>query len=230
MAGYSKALVLQQKIELTERVQKQLQSIAQFEANMAASLQEVLVSETVRSFKDKFPQDAKMKDAAFSAAVSGLEGKKDAGSVDPVNAHFAAAVQELAGVDLLAAKADPKGSVLERVAFAQQGKERDFKANFMVTADEAAQVKTLTAPVKKGAGDYDFSKLSDENAKKLDGLFSSINGKVGYHLPSEAGLKQLPLVGDSEADKYTEDVNTQIATISAKLKEERLKAFATAFE
>jgi len=228
MVDYRKALLVEQKSDLSERVLRQLQSIAQFEANMAASLQEVLVNETVGSFRDKFPKDAKMKQAAFDAAVSGLEGKASTAE-DPVNAHFANAVKDLAGVDLLKSKADPNGSVTERVAFAQQSKEKEFTAAFMVTAGEAAEVKKLTAAAKKGA-DYDFSALSEADAAKLDGLFSSINGKVGYHLPSEGGLKQLPLVGDADADKYVEAVNMQIAAMSAQLKNQRLKAFATAFE
>merc|ERR1719356_975356 len=67
IGAYKKAFVLQQKTELTERAQKQLQAIASFESSMGSALQELLVREAAASFKEKFPTDPSMQAAAFSA-------------------------------------------------------------------------------------------------------------------------------------------------------------------
>merc|ERR1711972_109435 len=98
---------------------------------------------------------------------------------DPVAAHGESAFQSLQGVDLSKAKGDAKGSLAERVAFAQQAKEAEFQQSFMVTPAEAAEVQTLAGKAKSGDS-YDFSKLPAEAAERLDTLYSAINAKVGY--------------------------------------------------
>merc|ERR1712186_295138 len=105
---------------------------------------------------------------------------------DPVSKHFEDAFASLQGADLAKLKGNPKGSLAERVAHAQQLKDVEFKQTFMVTAQEAAEVKAIVGKAKSG-DDYDFSKLPGDAAEKLDSLYTSINAKVGYSLPTGLG-------------------------------------------
>jgi len=226
IGGYKKALVLQMKDELSFLAGKQLQSIAGFEASMGSALQELIVTEAASSFKAKFPNDAAMQSAAFTSALSSLGGGEAA--ADPVGKHFEDAFASLAGVDLMTAKGDATGTLAERVAFAQQSKEAEFKQTFMVTPAEAKEIKSVVGEAKVG-DDFDFSKLSDASAKKLDGLYTRINAKVGYSLPMSVGSKALEANSDASAKGYVESVNSQLAAIEAQLKSARLKSFAQAF-
>lgn len=226
MGEYKKALVLKMQEDLNLAAMKQLQGIAGFEASMGSALQDLIVREAAASFKDKFPNDSAMQTAAFNTAVANLSGA-EAGK-DPVAAHFEDAFASLAGVDLMTAKGDPKGSMAERVAFAQQTKEAEFRETFMVTPAEAAEVKKVVSEAKQGDG-YDFSKLSEASAKKLDSLYASINAKVGYSLPSSLGSKAIVHSSDAGANGYIDAVNSQLSGMQAELKSARLTTFARAF-
>jgi hypothetical protein len=223
IADYKKAMVMNMREELTERAQKQLQAIAQFEASMGSALQELVVREAAASFKEKFPTDAGMQSQAFACAVKSLSGQSVSTAEDPVAGHFNQAFASLAVASN--AKPDAKGSLAERVAHAQQLKETEFKQTFMVTAQEAAEVKKLA--LEAGA-DFDLSKLSTESLKKLDGLYGTINNKVGFALP-EVSSKPIGASSDSTADAYIDSVNAQLGELSSKLHAARLKAFIQAF-
>jgi len=225
IGAYKRALVLKQKEDLTAAAARQLQGIASFEASMGSALQELVVSEAASSFRAKFPTDAGMQAAAFKSAVASLAGDS-AGAADPVSAHFNDAFASLAGVDLMTAKGDANGSLAERVAFAQQSKEAEFKQTFMVTKQEASAVKAL---VKEAGKDLDFSKLSASSAEKLDSLYTSINAKVGYALPASIGSKAIAHTADASTNGYVDAVNAQLTEVEAALKNARLKAFASAF-
>jgi len=228
VASYRAALAAKMKDELAERALKQLQAIATFEAGMNSAMQELVVREAAASFKDKFPSDSGMQSAAFSAAVRSLSGAQLAVTEDPVAAHFESAFKSLQGVDLSSkAKADAKGSLAERVAFAQQAKEAEFKQSFMVTAAEAAEVKSIASGAKSGEG-YDLSKLSADAMGRLEALYKSINGKVGYAM-SDLAMKQIPLTSDAQANKYIEEVNSRVAAAQEQLRRARLTAFVSAF-
>jgi len=224
---YRKALVLKLKDDLSERATKQLQAIASFEANTGSALQELVVREAASSFKDKFPTTAALKDKAFAAALKGLAGEQLKPGEDPVSVHFEDAFKSLQGIDLLKVKGDAKGSLPERVAYAQQAKEKEFQQTFMVTADEVQEVKTLAAQAKAGA-DYDFSKLSADAAARLDSLYTSINAKVGFSLPETLGTKPIAKTSDATANAYVEQVNSQLQSAAKALREARLKAFVQA--
>jgi hypothetical protein len=226
IGAYKKALVLKMKEDLSLAAQKQLQGISGFEASMGSALQDLIVSEAASSFKAKFPTDAAMQTAAFNSSVASLGGG-DAGA-DPVSAHFEAAFSSLAGVDLMKAKGDANGTLAERVAFAQQAKQAEFKQTFMVTKEEAAAVKSLVKEAKVG-DDYDFTKLSKASADKLDSLYASINGKVGYALPASLGTKAIDHSSDAKANGYLDSVNASLVAMEASLKNARMKAFAQAF-
>merc|ERR1719253_480171 len=129
IGDYKKALVLKMQDDLNLVAVKQLQGIAGFEASMGSALQELIVREAASSFKEKFPTDAGMQKAAFDSAVASLGGAQSEN--DPVAKHFEAAFGSLGGLDK--AKGDAKGSLAERVKFAQQAKEAEFKQTFMVT-------------------------------------------------------------------------------------------------
>merc|ERR1711979_21231 len=174
-----------------------------------------IVREAGASFKEKFPTDSAMQEAAFQSALSSLSGGSP-GS-DPVSAHFEDAFASLAGVDLMTAEGDAAGTLAQRVAFAQQAKEAEFKQTFMVTPDEAAEVRAVVSEAKSG-DDYDFGKLSSESAKKLDALYVSINSKVGYSMPESLGTKPIETTPDASTTTYIESVNAQFTTMQAALK------------
>jgi len=227
VASYRQAVAAQMKADMSERALKQLQAIAAFEAGMGSAMQELVVREAAASFKDAFPTDATLQDRAFIAAIKSLGGTQVATSEDPVAAHFEAAFQSLQGVDLGSVKGDPKGSLAERVAFAQQAKDLEFQQSFMVTAAEAAEVKSLGEQAKAGDG-YDFGKLAPAAAERLDALYAAINAKVGFAMPDLA-MKPIPHTKDSAANAYIDKVNAQLATASQQLKTARLSAFVSAF-
>merc|ERR1711920_1024856 len=110
-----------------------------------------------------------MQDQAFTAAVKALSGTTLEPGDDPVSKHFDDAFKSLAGVDLAKTKGDAKGTLAERVAAAQQAKETEFQQTFMVTAQEAAEVKSLGS---KAGGD--FTKLSVGESERLLALYHSI--------------------------------------------------------
>jgi len=228
MGSYRKALVMKMQHDLTERATKQLQAIAAFEGNMGSAMQELVVREAAASFKEKFPQDKAMQDAAFTSALKGLAGQAVEVSADPVAKHFSDAFGSLQGKDLSTIKGNASGSLAERVAFAQQAKEIEFQQTFMVTAKEAEEVRTIASKAKAGS-DYDFSKLPADAAARLDALYSNINMKVGFALPESLGTKAIAATSDSVANSYVDKVNSQLSTLDAKLREARLKAFVSAF-
>merc|ERR1719277_1045297 len=194
---------------------------------MGSAMQELVVREAAASFKDAFPNNSSMQDKAFAAAVKSLSGAQLAADEDPVAAHFNAAFASLQGVDLSAVKGDAKGSLAERVAFAQQAKDLEFQQSFMVTGAEAAEVKALAGAAKVGDG-YDFSKLAPDAAERLDALYASINAKVGFSMPDLA-MNPIPQTKDAAANAYIDKVNGQLATAAQQLKTARLTAFVAAF-
>mmetsp|Transcript_45128 Transcript_45128/g.128877 ORF Transcript_45128/g.128877 Transcript_45128/m.128877 type:complete len:515 (-) Transcript_45128:165-1709(-) len=228
MGVYRQALVMKMREELSERALKQLQAVATFEASMGSALQELVVREAAASFRDKFPGDTAMQGAAFSAAVTSLAGQQPGAGEDPVARHFDEAFRSLQGVDLMGTKGDPKGSLAERVAFAQQAKEAEFQQTFMVSPQEAEEVRALASKAKSGDG-YDFSKLPADAAERLDALYASINAKVGYALPETLGTKPISATSDGTANAYVEKVNSQLEAGAKALREARLKAFVAAF-
>jgi len=222
LTTYRSALVLEQQRELSDRVGRQLQSIAQFENTVAASLQALLVQEAASKYRDAIKSDKKAQDTAFDFAVSSLAGK--APSVDPLTSHFAEALKSLEKVDIASAKPDPNGSIVERVAAAYQKKEADFKASFMVSATEAAEVKQLAAKAKGN-----FASLDEASLGRLEELYSTINNRMGFYATHEKELTKVAETGDAAGDSYVKYVNEQLALTQAKIKEKRLTAFTSAF-
>merc|ERR1712217_874866 len=127
---------------------------------------------------------------------------------DPVSQHFDDAFKSLANVDLLKVKGNVKGTLAERVAAAQQAKEGEFQQTFMVSAKEAAEVKSIAS---KAGKDLDLGKLPADAAERLDTLYTAINAKVGYSLPTSLGSKAIGETSDSSANAYIGQVNAQLA-------------------
>merc|ERR1712157_29015 len=168
-----------------------------------------------------------MQAKAFTAAVRSLGGATLAAGEDPVTSHFETALRSLDGVDLMTASGNQNGTLAERVAFAQQAKEKEFQQTFMVTADEAAEVRSIASQAANGDG-FDFEKLSDESLRRLNVLYTSINNKVGYALPA-SNLEPIRAAGDSAAEEYIAGVNSQLASTTKQLDNARLAAFVKAF-
>merc|ERR1719230_1629482 len=98
IASYRGALVQKMKDDLTERAAKQLQAVASFEAGMGSAMQELVVREAASSFREKFPKEKGMQEAAFAAAVKSLSGASLTANEDPVAKHFSDAFASLQGV------------------------------------------------------------------------------------------------------------------------------------
>merc|ERR1712139_652653 len=198
LAEYKQAVVMKMKEELTERAQKQLQSIATFEASMGSALQELVVREAAASFREAFPNDSGMQSAAFDSAVSALRGDSSSSGQDPVSKHF---------TDAFAGLADGSGPLAERVQAAQAQKEGEFQQSFMVTK---AEVEKIAALAQAGGGaDFDPTGLSEDQLKELEGLYTSINNKVGFAVP-DLKLQAIPDTHDAAAAGYVASVNAQL--------------------
>jgi len=216
-ANLRQALVNQQKEQVTERLQAQLNAISRMESSSAGNMQDLLVNETYRLFKDAFTTDSKLQESAFESALSsikgGASGKK---SEDPVLRHFADAIKSVETADWSKTRADPNGSIVERIANVKQQAESEFKKMFYVSKSEAAEVGEFAKIVGKN---FDFSKLTADKAKRLDDLYNAINNRVGFVVPSEASI-----IAASDSD-----VAKQVDAVSQKIKREKLKAFISAF-
>jgi len=216
ISEYKQAVVMKMKEELTERAQKQLGSIASFEAGMGSALQELVVREAASSFRDAFPNDTGMQSAAFDSAVNVLRG--DASSAqDPVSKHFNEAFAGLAA---------GHGALAERVQAAQVQKEGEFQQSFMVTKAEAEAVAALAQ--QGGGADFDPAKLNADQLKELEGLYTSINNKVGFAVP-DLKLEAIPDTHDAGAAGYVASVNAQLESATAALKAARLRSFTQSF-
>lgn len=216
IAEYKQAVVMKMKEELTERAQKQLQTVASFEAGMGAALQQLVVKEAASSFKTVFPNDSGMQTAAFDSALAALRGDSVSASANPVSKHFN---------DAFAGLASGTGALAERVEAAQKEKEGEFQQQFMVTKAEVEAVAGLTQ--RAGGADFDPSKLSADDLKELEGLYRSINNKVGFAVP-DVKLEAIPTT-DAGSGGYVASVNSQLAAATSSLQAARLKAFTQSF-
>lgn len=223
IADYKKAVVVNMREDMSQRVLKQLQAVAQFEAGMGSAMQELVVREAAASFKETFPKDAGLEAKAFSAALKSLSGASVSPAEDPVASHFTTAFASLAEAG--SASPDASGTLAQRVAHAQSMKETEFKQTFMVTADEVKEIKSI---IKDAGQDVDVTKLSPDAMKKLEELHTAINAKVGFMLP-ELASKPIPASSDPAAQPYIDAVNGRLAEVSTKLAQTRLKAFAQSF-
>merc|ERR1711953_630104 len=118
-----------------------------------------------------------------------------------------------------------KGSLAERVAYAQQAKEMEFQQSFMVTPEEVAEVKAIASQAPGG----DIGNLPGEALEKLNALYVKINQKVGFALPESVGTKPIAATTDTAANAYIEAVNAQLDGTMKTLQQARLAAFAKSF-
>jgi len=225
LTSYRQAILEQHKADVTARASKQLQTIAQYELQITSQLQEMVVRETANAFKSK-ADDPAMQKAFLDSSIIALAGGKMEN--DPVTNEFLSAMNQLEGVDLMNTPANPKGTIVERVAASQQAREKEFQASFMVTSAEANAVRELAQKCVSG-GECDPSKLSVDDAARMENLYKSINQKVGFYVPTET-LEPMEVTGDENAKKYVESVNQEIALANERLRRERYSAFFRAFE
>jgi len=226
-AKYRAALLHTMQKDMSDRVQAQLTSIARFEQQMNAQLQETIVRETAQAFKDTFPGDSKMQADVIDNACKSI-GKGEAGA-DPLKKFFTDSFDQVAKADLATTKGNPKGTIVERVAAVQQAREAAFQASFMVSAAEAAEVKSLGGKALTGDS-LDLTKLDEKSLTRLEALFTSINNRVGYAFPSEKELiSSIKTTGDASSDEFVNYANDQVSLALAKFQAARLGAFVRAF-
>jgi len=228
MAEYRAALLTMMKAEMTDRAKAQLTSIARFEEQMNSQLQETLVKETAAALKAEFPKNTKMQAEVIESACKSIIDGKAAGS-DPVKAFFVKAFDEVSKADLSSVKGKADGNIVERVAAVQQAREGVFQSSFMVSAAEAAEVKSLGSKALSGDS-LDLSKLDETSLKRLEALFTSINNRVGYKFPTEKEiLSAIKDTGDAGPDEFVKYANHQVSLALAKYQAARLGAFVKAF-
>jgi hypothetical protein len=231
LAQYRAAMVASQKEAVTERINAQLQAIARMEAASAGNMQELLVSETTNSFKEAFSASPKMQEAAFEAALASIKGGASGDkAVDPVLKHFNEAIQSIEKADWSKVKPNETGSIVERIATVRKQAEQEFKKMFYVSKAEAAEVKQLSKKAKVDGGKYDWTKLDQTESKRMDDLYTSINNRVGFVVPSESNILNLGIEGTvSGAESFVESARNQLNQVATKIKHERLSAFANGF-
>ncbi|KAL8449798.1 hypothetical protein Emed_002761 [Eimeria media] len=225
LAEYHSAVVEELRQRLVEKVTSKLAAIQQAERAIEGSLQEVIVRETVESFQNQFAADSKQQDAALKLAIQSIAG--DAPSMDPAGAHFLASLKDLGNANLEKAAAKADGSVIERVAAVFQRREQEFLEAFTVSSQEAGEVKQLLKNCKSG-DEYDFSKLSDEQAKRLDALQETILNRVGFATITENDIRPLEAMNPANIP-LVEQANTQLAVAKARIRAARLTSFARSF-
>merc|ERR1712224_183007 len=171
--------------------------------------------------------DTKMQADVIDSACKAIT-KGDAGA-DPLKAFFTKAFDDVSKADLTTVKGNPKGTIVERVAAVQQAKEAAFQSSFMVSAAEAAEVKSLGSKALSG-DTLDLSKLDETSLKRLEDLFTSINNRVGYKFPTEKEiLSTIKETGDAGPDEFVKYANHQVSLPLAKYQAARLGAFVRAF-
>lgn len=105
-------------------------------------------------------------------------------------------------------------------------KEGEFQQSFMVTKAEVEKVAALAQA--GGGADFDPTRLSADQLKELEGLYTSINNKVGFAVP-DLKLQAIPDTKDAAAAGYVASVNAQLESAAAALTAARLKAFTQSF-
>merc|ERR1719258_856766 len=84
MASYKGAMVAQMKDELNEAAMRQLQAVSNFENNMGSAMQDLVVREAAKSFRETFPGNTDMQAKAFASALKSLGGAQLGKGEDPV--------------------------------------------------------------------------------------------------------------------------------------------------
>jgi len=221
LTDYRGALVHQREDELNSKILSTLNAVRRSEQSAGASMQAVMVREMAESLRAK-ASDAAVQKGAFDTALAGIKGEQ--AKNDPVAQHFSAALDEVGKADLMGAKANEKGTVVERLAFTMQQAEQQFCNTFMVTKAEADAVKALAGKAKG-----DWSKLSAEDSEKFEDLYKNINAKTGVSFLHEANFPEIEKTGDAAADKYLDGINQEIAVTQQKVRNARLASFASSF-
>merc|ERR1712216_502653 len=113
-------------------------------------------------------------------------------------------------------------SAVKSLDGAQLGKGEDPVAAHFDTAFGSLQGVDLITAKGKASGTL------AESLERLNALYTSINNKVGYSLPSTLGMKSVD-VADADGKTYAEALNGQLSAAAEKLQNARLAAFAKSF-
>ena len=228
-AQYRAAMVADQKQEVSDRINAQLQAIARMESASAGNMQELLVTEATSSFKEVFGKSPKMQEAVFENALASMKGGKVNSASDPVLKHFKDAIESVEKADWSKVKPHAEGTIVERIALVRKQAEQEFKKLFYVSKAEAAEVREIAKAAVVGGGKYDFSKLDAIQAKRLDELFSAINNRIGIVMPSESSILNLGIDQAAGAKDFIDSTKKRLTEVAARIRQERLSAFVNGF-
>lgn len=227
-ADFRQAMISSQKQEITERIAAQLQAIARMESSTAGNMHELLVTEATNSFKTAFAKSPKMQEAVFESALTSIKGGASK-SADPVLKHFQDAIGSVDKADWAKIKPNAEGTIAERIALVRKQAEQEFKKMFYVSKSEAAEVREIAKLAKVDGGKLDFSKLDASKTKRLDELFTSINNRVGFVVPSETAMLNMNVNKTAGAEEFVENTNQRLAEVTNRIRNERLTAFVNGF-
>lgn len=200
MVEYRAAVLEVEKNNVISKIQKQLASIAQMEDTISSRLQEIMVKEIAADFKTQ-AETGKFSDAAFKSALANLEGAK--GATDPVSQHF---MTQLGSIKLDgSAKANKAGTINERIAYAQQQGEEEFKNAFYISQKEVSEAKAAAS-----------------DATKLEKCMTQLYQKIGYHIPG-GSYKPAAL---SSGDDLAKKINDETAKLYEGLRKKNLEGFS----
>ena len=228
-SGYRSAMVNSQKQEVTDRIAAQLQAIARMESASAGNMQEILVSEATNSFKELFAKSPKMQEAVFENALASLKGTTGKAGSDPVLKHFKDAIEAVEKAEWSKVKPNASGTIVERIALVRKQAEQEFKKLFYVSKAEAAEVREIAKAALSQGGKYDFSKLNGAQAKRLEELYTAINNRIGFVMPSESNILDLGVEKAAGAEEFIDSTKQRLSEIAARIRQERLTAFVKGF-
>lgn len=221
-AAYRAALIADHKRRVTERVERQLNSLRNAEREVATGLQELMAREIMGAFRNTYSD--KMAASAFESAVANIAGEDS--TTDPVKDFVLKALAEFQAVDLSKVSGKATGTVVERVAFAYQQREKNLLNNFTVRAEEAKKI----AEIAKSCNG-DASKLSAAQLDELDKIFRELHERVGFATLTEKQVTPLAVPAALEGDAAALVAQTKKAVDDAatKIRVARLQSFLGKF-
>ena len=225
LAEFRGALVQQQKEAITERINAQLNAISRMEATNAGNMQELLVGETLQSFKSTFAKDSKLQEATLNAAIANIRGGAESTKEDPILKHFASSIQAVDKADWTKVVPNENGTIVERIAQVRKVAESEFRKMFYVSKSDAEAVRALGKAASVGPSKFDFAKLDAAQMKKLEDLYTSINNRIGFAGVSENAI---PALGESDS-AFVVETSKQLAGVAQRIRNQRLSAFVNGF-
>ncbi|ORM41136.1 uncharacterized protein BXIN_0408 [Babesia sp. Xinjiang] len=215
MKEYRAALLHHMKKESARLMNERLQNMLLQENAISRSVQKTMVDELMSVFRETFPKNAKLQDAAINAAISEIAGETP--KRDPVFTFF--------NDGLASFRSNKPSEIVKRCKAAFESQERQFLEAFTIGEKEAAEVSALARQCQDGDG-MDLSRLSEDQLRRAQQLFESFNHRFGYYVPDVAGA--VAAMG-REGESFIDNINKEVSRCAADIRQSHLIAFLRAF-